>query len=114
MKKHIATVLLALSCCFAAAQEPEYKPFFVSAILKLNGSENTLRIVQGMVVASDSANAQIIFTVMATKQFPQYTVLDVLPSTFEQLFKTLTPQQKSLMQPPVQGGAKESEVMPKA
>lgn len=107
MKKLIAMLALALSCSFAAAQEPEYKPFFVSAILKLNGSENTLRIVQGMVVASDSANAQIVFTVMATKQFPQYTVLDVLPSTFEQLFKSLSPQQKSLLSPPEKSGAKE-------
>ncbi|MDT8992762.1 hypothetical protein RQP54_17955 [Curvibacter sp. APW13] len=108
MKKHIAMLVLALSCCFAAAQEPEYKPYFVSAILRLTGSENTLRIVQGMVVASDTANAQIVFTVMATKQFPQYIVIDVLPSTFEQLFKTLSPEQKSLVTPPAKDGGKPS------
>lgn len=89
MKKTISTLLLAFFACFSQAQQAEYTPYFVSAILRLNGSDATLKIVQGMVISDTPDSAKIVFTVLATKEFPQYTVIDVLPSSFSQLMKTL-------------------------
>jgi hypothetical protein len=103
MKKTFTTLVLAFFACFSNAQQPEYNPYFVSAILRLNGTDATLKIVQGMVISDSPDNAKIVFTVLATKEFPQYTVIDVLPSSFAQLMKTL-PTGKQATPPQQQKG----------
>jgi hypothetical protein len=90
MKKITFILAIFLAHSFGYAQEPaKYAPYFVSAILKQNNKDATIKIVQGMVLSDSPANAELVFTVIATRQFPSYTALSVLASSFEQLFKSL-------------------------
>lgn len=88
LNKLFIAVAFAMVSFMVAAEQPEYKPYFVSGILRLNTADVTLKIVQGMVISDSAHNAQVVFTVMATKQFPNYTVVDVLANNFEQLYKS--------------------------
>lgn len=84
-----SAVLAVFFVCAQAFAQTAYQPYFVSGVLKQNGSDTTIKIVQGMVVSDSPANAQIVFTAMASKQFVGYTMVDVLASNFSQLYKTL-------------------------
>lgn len=81
-------VSMFLSSAYAQTQSG-YQPYFVSGVLKENNSAAVIKIVQGMVVSDSVGNAQVVFSAMAIKQFPGYTMVDVLASTFSQLYKTM-------------------------
>lgn len=105
MKLSLKALLFAVTllCTGAYAQTPSvYQPYFVSGVLKENNSAAVIKIVQGMVVSDSVPNAQVVFSAMAIKQFPGYTMVDVLASTFSQLYKTL----------PTNGAAPDSKATP--
>lgn len=88
--KYIVLGLLALTFNLGAgAQGKPYEPYFVSGVLKLNGSEATIKVVQGMVVSDSPENARVVFMGLALRQFPDYTIVDSIASNFAQLYKTL-------------------------
>lgn len=84
---------VVLALCFATAHAQDASktaPYFVSAVLKKAGAtDSNTRIVQGMVLSDSQANAQLVFAILATKQFPDHVVGNVLASSFEQLMSTL-------------------------
>lgn len=88
MKKLAIALGLVLIQSLAFAQDTaKVMPYFVSAILKQGGPEVTMQIVQGMIISDSASNAQLVFTILATKQFPNSTVVNVLASSFDQLYK---------------------------
>ena len=90
MKKFILFILILVASGVSfAEQASSYMPYFVSGVLRLNGTDATIKIVQGMVVSDSPTNAKIIFTELAAQQFPQYTLVDILASNFSQLYKTM-------------------------
>lgn len=84
-----AIMFAMLFGCAHAQAQTGYQPYFVSGVLQQKDSTTVIRIVQGMVVSDSAANAQVVFSGMAIKQFPGYTMVDVLASTFSQLYKSL-------------------------
>lgn len=87
----IGLVLVGM-CANAQTQPPQsqyqYQPYFVSGVLKANDS-TMIKVVQGMVVSDSADNARIVFTGLASKQFPGYFMLDSIAGSFSQLYKTL-------------------------
>jgi hypothetical protein len=106
MKNWLFVVVLGLlSLGLAQAQEKEqgaYGPFFVSGIIKQNDTTN-VKLLQGIVVSDSPANARLVFTGMASKQNPGWSVVEVLASTFSQLYTTLPSSTQSEMKPITKG-----------
>lgn len=92
MKNWLVAIVLGLfSLGLVHADEKEqgaYGPYFVSGIIKQDNT-TTVKLLQGIIVSDSPANAGVVFKAMATKQNPGWSVVDVLASTFSQLYKTL-------------------------
>lgn len=100
MKKILMAIAILCLSFAVRAQAPDYKPYVISGLLKANAPTGTMKLVQTMLISDSAQNAQLTFTILVTKQFADFTIVDVLSSPLEVLVKAIpTPTQSKAVEP---------------
>lgn len=86
MIKHIIAFTVLCFVGFANA-ENQTLPYLISGVLKRNDSESTVKVVQGMILSTSADKARSAFRIAAQVQFPDYTLIDVLANSVDELYK---------------------------